>query len=267
MTRAFLASLLLMIGGCDTQKACTPGATQGCICSGGAQGVQVCDSAGQGWGVCGGCAAIDAGVDRQLLFADRGRDLPIDQRPPDSCQPQCFGKECGADGCGGTCAPGCSTGICDAGKCTASVLSFDCAGFPPKPIPGAPDLAPKWLFDTSQGHTVDCTVTGTELRVKAVAGAASFQIEVPAFNPATCAVHKVAEFSSVLLKPNTNDNWGFLPPFRPNGEGKYLLNFDLDCKVTNGVLSGTLFFQVIYHFNQDGPYLTLTNGKIKCAIK
>jgi hypothetical protein len=271
---SLLATATLIIGGCEAQKACTPGATQSCYCSGGAVGVQVCDGAGQKWGACGGCVTMDAGVDRQLLFADGSTDQPrpdlkTDQRPPDSCQPQCAGRSCGSDGCGGTCAPGCKGAgtICESGSCVASVLSFDCASIPPPGIPGSPNLPTKWSYDTSKGHSVDCTVTGTTLRIKATDGNSSFQIEAPAFSAATCAQHYVANFSQVLLKPNTNDNWGFLPPFRPNGEGKYLLNFDLDCKVTDTVLSGTLFFQVLYHFNQDGPYITLSNGKVKCQLK
>ena len=270
-----LAASLLVLEACEVKQACTPGATQTCACAGGAQGVQVCDERGQAWGVCGGCVVVDASVDRPLTFIDGpppDRPLPPDQPVPDRCQPQCGERTCGPDGCGGTCAPGCTKGlVCVTGACATELLSFNVATFPGPPF--GPSLPNVYHYETGMkgpggdAHAVTCTATGTTLRVKATDGASSFEIEGTGWSATTCSLNHVADFSEALLKPSVADSWGFLPPVRPNGEGKYLLNFYLDCKVTGSVLVGTFFFQVLYHFNQDGPYATLDKGALRCELE
>ena len=277
MTRAPFALLLVLAGGlaggCELKQNCSPGTTQRCACAGGMQGVQTCDSTGQLWGACLSCLAPDARVDVQgLTFPDRGPDQRPDAPPRDACKPQCAKAECGPDGCGGSCG-NCSIAgtVCDAGKCSLTSLSFTIAAiFPPPPF--GPNLPTSWLYQIGKkgpngdAHSVTCTASGSSLRIKGADGVSSFQIESNAFSPAVCSLHQVADFSAALLKVTELDPWGFLPPLAPNGVGKYALNFDLSCKVTDGVLSGTFFFTVLYHGNQDGEYIDVSKGQVVCAL-
>jgi hypothetical protein len=83
-TVIFLHSLLLGCGddgGGTSNKVCTPGTTQVCVCPGGKQGAQTCASDGLSWGTCDcGGDTPDAGIP----------DAPVpdvanpDGQPPDS---------------------------------------------------------------------------------------------------------------------------------------------------------------------------------------
>lgn len=127
MTRGILLVFFLWIVGCAAGggPACTPSATQACVCGGGAMGVQTCNAMGTGFGTCGMCSSPvpDAGSSRACV--------PNESRAC-ACSGGTMGAQtCNADGsafnacqCPMT-APRCGDGMCN-GTETCSSCAGDC---------------------------------------------------------------------------------------------------------------------------------------------